>query len=516
MVTVRLPRTLARTAAALVALALAVPAPARGNGWEHGAIPFEALVGALAFEQPETRRRAAESLGHRGQREAVGPLLDRLNLPEPDPHVRGAIYVALGRLGGARSVPALVRCLDRESREELRSDCTLALGMLGEAGALPRLLRALRDDPSFLVRSRAVEALGAFREPAAVAALTALVTRDGRSQLRLRALRALGRTGAEAAVKPVLAALAGARSDAERIAAVEALTVLAPRDAVPPLTALLEETRNAELRARITVALGAIRNGDAQPALVQLLADESPAVRYFAVESLRVIGRPDAAIPLTALSLEMGRRLRGQPVSALLADTDRVLGDLSAQEAVVRALTALDAAAGLDALMLAAEARPVAPDSAEALRLAEGLFEVRRAALVGLGYTRSPRAAALLAGRHGLGDRDFRLRASAARSLGVLGFADAAARVTAALGDSAAEVRWTAAAVLGRLGRRSAVEPLLRRLADPSAEVRREAALSLGYLGDGRAAAPLRALARKDERESVRAAATFAATLLAR
>lgn len=503
-------------AAALVTLALSLPVPALGNGWEHGAIPFEALLRALGFENPETWRRAAESLGHRGQKEAVGPLLDRLRLPEPNPHVRSAVYLALGRLGDARAVAALTRCLDTESREELRGDCALALGLLRAAGAVPRLLEALRDDPSSLVRSRAVDALGSFGEPAAVAALTSLVTADSQPQLRLRAVQALGRTGAAAAAKPVLTVLGRARDDAERGAAVEALTVLKPRDAARPLAALLEATGDPELRARIVVALGAIRDGDTLPSLVRALGDGSQAVRYFAVEGLRAIGRPGAAAPLTALSLEISRRLRARSVASLVADADRVIGDLSVQEAALRALAELNAAAGLPALLLAAESRAVPPDSAEALRMREGFFEVRRTALVGLGYTRSPRAVALLAGRHGADDPDFRLRASAVRALGVLGAPGAAARVTAALGDPAAEVRWTAAAVLGRLGQRAAVDPLLRRLADPHAEVRREAALSLGYLGDPRAAGALRALARRDERESVREAAAYAATLVTR
>jgi HEAT repeat protein len=167
-------------------------------------------------------------------------------------------------------------------------------------------------------------------------------------------------------------------------------------------------------------------------------------------------------------------------------------------------------------LLAAAASRDVPRDSAEGLRLAEGFFEVRRSALVGLGYTRAQRAASFLGGRAGIGDGDFRLRAAAVRSLGVLGFPESFDRVKAALSDPSAEVRWTAGTVLGRLGWRGAVPGLLRRLADDHAEVRRQSALSLGYLGDRKAVGPLQSLARSDEREAVREAAAYAARLLTR
>ena len=77
---------------------------------------------------PGVRKRAAHSLGHRGQREAVPHLLTALAMPEPDHGVRGRIYLALGQLKDPSARPVLLRCLDRESREELRGDCASALG----------------------------------------------------------------------------------------------------------------------------------------------------------------------------------------------------------------------------------------------------------------------------------------------------------------------------------------------------------------------------------------------------
>ncbi len=485
-----------------------------GNGWEHGAIPFEALVKALEFESPGMRMRAAQSLGIRGQPEAVEPLLRRFDKPEENPLVRSALYVALGNLKDPRGIPVLTACLDGETREELRSDCVTALGVLGDESTLPHLLTARREESSFLVKSRVVGALGGFSEEAAVQTLAALVTGDGNRNLRQRAIRALGGTESQAAVKPLLKALAGSRSDNERLLIVRALTKLRSSKATKPLTKLLHNTEDPQLRTQIVIALGTIRDGDTYPILIEMLTDEVPAVRYFAVKSLRNQGRREAAIPIGRLSLKISRRLEQHSTQELLADPVAVLADLSFQVAALQAITELDASKGLQALLHAARPRSVPRDSAAALKLAKNFYRQRRAALNGLGYSRSREAAAFLAGRQGIGDPDFRLRAVAVRSLGVLGFSDTSEKVIFSLDDPVAEVRWTAALVLGRLGVLNAVKPLMKRLSDINSEVRKQSALSLGYLADRRAYDELSRLATDDENKNVRIAAAYSLQLL--
>ncbi|MEX2008583.1 MAG: HEAT repeat domain-containing protein, partial [Dongiaceae bacterium] len=184
-----------RRARVLAAAALVVgvaASSALGNGWEHHAIPLPALLAALDGADDELRAQAALSLGVRQEPAAVEPLLRLLDRPEDSPGVRGPVYQALGRIGDARAVPALLGALDAEDREELRAEAVQALGAIGDAAVLPRLLAALDGDPSLIVRTRAIDALGNFAAPAAVEALAALAL-DGKSQsVRLRAVRALG------------------------------------------------------------------------------------------------------------------------------------------------------------------------------------------------------------------------------------------------------------------------------------------------------------------------------------
>jgi HEAT repeat protein len=503
-------RRSAALAAVLLVLCLLVPTAARANGWEHAAIPFKALIRGLGEEAAETRARAAESLGFRGQVEAVAFLLKALRAPESDHAVRRALYTALGRLGDRAAVPDLHACLDKESREEMRGACVQALAAIGDPESLPMLLRALQEDRHPLIQARLVTALGRFPQPASIRTLTALLTGDSEPAVRLAAIRSLGETGAESALEPLLAALASADAD-ERAIVVEALGRLGHRGATEPLTKLLDRSEEPALRSRIVIALAALRDGGAYPVLVGLLADEVPAVRFYAVRGLRELGQPEAAGPLVSLYQDLAVPLETPETIEGLA---RLLAAISLQVEVLRALTELDPAKGLPAFLDAAGGSAPPRNSQTALRIAEALYERRRVALYGLGYTGSPEAGALLAGPAGLDDEDPRLRATAVRSLGVLGLGDAVGQVLPMLEDEAAEVRWTAAMVLGRLADSAAAAPLAARLSDRHGEVRRQAALALGYLGDTRMRETLLELADDDPSQRVREAASFAAGVL--
>jgi HEAT repeat protein len=504
---------------AVIALSLLLPlilitTRSYGNGWEHGAIPFEALVKALGFESPEMRIRAAHSLGARGQPEAVKPLLKCLAKPEKNPLVRSALYTALGELGAGSGIPALTACLVEETREELRSDCVTALGMIGQESTLPILLNVLKNDSSFLVQSSAVEALGNFSEEPAVQSLTSLVNGHGNRTLLYRAIRSLGRTGSPAAVKPLLKALSESTGNRERLLVVSAITNLRSTEAAGPLTALLNKTDDPQLRTQIVIALGAIKDGDTYATLIEMLQDNVSAVRYFAVKSLHEQGRREAVTPINDLSLVILGRLEQRSDRELLSEPVAALADLSFQAAALKAITDLDAPKGLPALLRAAQPRPIPRESATALKLADGIYRQRRAALYGLGYTGSQKAALFLAGEAGIADPDFRLRAVAVRSIGVLGFSDAVDLVIHRLNDPAAEVRWTAATVLGRLHDPKAVKPLIGRLSDINSEVRVQAALSLGYLDDPLAIDKLKRLTKEDQNQKVRTAAAYSLQIL--
>ena len=112
-----------------------------------------------------------------------------------------------------------------------------------------------------------------------------------------------------------------------------------------------------------------------------------------------------------------------------------------------------------------------------------------------------------------LHDGDPRVRALAARLIGLLDWTPAAGDLVALLGDDDAATRVEAAASLGRLGTENATEPLLARLSDASPDARVAAAEALGRLGDPDSCAGL-AAALEDPRHEVRAAAASALVAL--
>lgn len=244
--------------------------------------------------------------------------------------------------------------MSEESREELRGDCAISLGTIGEASTILHQTKALPEDASLLVQSRAVDALGGFKDKTAVQALVRVINpADSRSMVQ-RAIRALGRTESQAAVDPLLQALSAWQTDNDRLLVVSALTTLKPVEAAKPLNDLLHQTEDPQLRTRIVIALGAIRDRDSYPVLMKMLKDKVPAVRYYGIKSLHDLGRQEAAIPISNLSLEISRRFEKYSIEELQTDNESVLAELDIQVIALQAITDLDAPRGLQAMLSAA------------------------------------------------------------------------------------------------------------------------------------------------------------------
>jgi HEAT repeat protein len=517
-------------------LLVATPA-VQANGWEHGAVPYEALVAGLAAADAATRGQAAASLGYRKEARAAAPLLAALARPEPEPAVREALYLALGGLGpaaAARTEPTLRGCPQRETRAELLAACVQALGELGTPGALAVLRGLLAGDAPVLVKARAVDALGRFDDAQAVATLAALAApagavTGGTAALRPRALVALGRTGRADAAPVLLRALAATADEDETVLVARALAQLAQPATAAALAARLETAREPRLRYELTTAIAAAQGEGLVPVLQRQLDDATPAVRLAAVEGLRRRGDRAAvpalerlalreldALDLARAGLAVDSRAtpgkRDGPGAPGPGDTLDIVARCSLAAAALAALHELDAPAGRDVLLRAARVPPARDDDLPAA--AHAVYQLRRVAWYGLGYTRSADAVRWLASAAALRDPDPRLRAVALRSLGVLEARAELAHHASMLRDPDAEVRWTAAEVLGLAHVRAAAPALVRTLADPHALVRKAAADSLGWLRHAGARRALAERAQGDADERVRSAAILALSLV--
>jgi len=110
-------------------------------------------------------------------RTADGRQIERLfAILEGDDHVlRAAAVDALGWLGDARAVPALIAIVGQPAdHEAVREVAAEALGKLGQTDAVPHLIAALTD-PNEWVRRAAAVALGALGDTRAVEPLSALL-----------------------------------------------------------------------------------------------------------------------------------------------------------------------------------------------------------------------------------------------------------------------------------------------------------------------------------------------------
>jgi HEAT repeat protein len=261
---------------------------------------------------------------------AVVPILVDA-MKDPSPVARGGAAQALGMIGDARAVPAIVAVLANDKETYVRLEAVGALGNFDEPVAIEALIRALNQDADARVRAEAARSLGGIGNPATGAALAHALAGDAEGQVRNLAAEALGKVGDTNAVPALIATLNDPYEDA-RVLAAFALADLRDRRAVP---ALMAATKGGADRVRSAAlwALGSLGDRQAVPAILKAADDNSPDVRENALITLGRIGGPEALPRLaSALRSTNARDRRGAA---------RGLGRLGGPEVVPLLLAAL-------------------------------------------------------------------------------------------------------------------------------------------------------------------------------
>jgi HEAT repeat protein len=428
----------------------------------HEAAPaIPALVKLLADSDPVTVTQAAAAIGHVREDDerseipgadqeryaaAVDPLVT--TLMHPDPRARRAAARALRELETSRAdLLAAVRSqlADAEPAAVLPALHTLA-DM--EEDAVPFLIEALADPKSRYWAEVVLAEIG----PEAAAAVEPLAKIAGDSLIedKVQSILALAAIGEPAIVAtPQIVAALGSPDASLRYVAAYALGKLRAKDA----DAALEEAAGSDdqflaslatwARAMIHPDDAALR-GQAVDRLDDELTDDSPRLRQAAIQGLS---------GLAASLDEPSRRELAAKLIGSLSDPIPSVG-LAAGGALIRL--------GGDAVGALSEALAV-PDKRNAAM--EILAELDAAAL--------PALEAMIAG---LSDEDPSYRGNAAMAIAALGPAAKAAvpALEKLLGDEAAspESRYPAAYALGSIGPEAvAVEPLLRKLSESGDEM---------------------------------------------
>jgi HEAT repeat protein len=488
-------------------------------GWLDGPAVQRTLARLLG--QPAVRKAVIEALVRHGTR-VTALLIEQLDAA--DLETRQAAAVALGRIGDARAVPALVRGLTDDP--ELVIAAAGALGSIGDRRAFEALL-GLVGHPAAAVRQAVVGALNSLGHPDLEARTLALLD-DPDPHVRESAVKIAGYFGYPACADALLERCHDADERVRR-AAIEHLPYLDDARVIAALAGAMRADA-AGTRAAAARALGQVDPAPALPHLLAALDDPDAWVRYFATRSIGQHAHPealdavarlageDAAGQVRIAALETIGRIGGAPALALLmpyaeaedADVARaalaalgMIGHPDALRLLETASRAPQAARRIDAVRALAQsgADEVIP-ILQHVALAETEPEVLQAAIDALAQVATEAAVAALVA----------LTAEPARREAVVA---ALARlgeqrvewVGRGIEHANADVRGAVVDALARMKRPRATERLSAALSDPEASVRLAAALALGQLGSRYSERQLALLARSDPDLRVRRAA---------
>lgn len=260
-------------------------------GWLEGVAVERALTRLLGHR--DARGEVLEALVRHGPR-VTDLLIEQLG--SEDLEVRKAAAVALGRIGDARAVPALIEVF--EDDPELTLAAADALAKIGDPRAFESLLARV-GDTSAAVRQSVIGALNSLGSPEMPARVLPLLS-DADPNVRESAVRIAGYFGyAECA--DLLLERCLDEDERVRRAAVEHLPYLEDERAAPALVrALRHET--PKVRAAAASAMAQAEGKEVSTHLINALADEDSWVRYFAARSLSRLSAKESAEALAKLA----------------------------------------------------------------------------------------------------------------------------------------------------------------------------------------------------------------------
>ncbi len=276
------------------------------------------LAAALILSAPGGRAHAADAGTLRGiheleDRRSLGDGRLATLLKDRDAGIRAAAARAMGRIGYAEGVPALLAALE-DGDGEVRREAAFALGLLGDAAARDGVRRIAGSNAPVPLRAEAIRTLGRLRgEGAAEAVLPFLA--DPEPALRAEAAVALAATADSVAavnLRPLLAD----PDPAVRASAAWAAGRLKARDLAEPVRALLADA-SPDVRLAASKAVGDIEDAGAIAALEKLLADPDWRVRANVAAALGRTKSLDAIPGLGVLGKDANVHVRAAVAAAL-------------------------------------------------------------------------------------------------------------------------------------------------------------------------------------------------------
>jgi HEAT repeat protein len=248
-----------------------------------GRVSQGALIAALEGDDPTARLHAAWALGGLGGAATVEALLHALKAHGTDEALLGAVFASLAELADRRAVPQL-RAWLAEAGESRHVPAVLkAIGASGDRSALYEVAPYLRkEDPE--LRLRAAEAMVRLLDKRGWPVLFEILRgEDATGDSMVAAMRDLGD------LTSALSAFVGDDQYQLRREAAEVLGTLGDAQAVGPLA---EATRdiNPWVRGAAAYALGRLGDKRALKPLIASTQDSSGWVRQCALRALGLLG----------------------------------------------------------------------------------------------------------------------------------------------------------------------------------------------------------------------------------
>ena len=403
----------------------------------------------------------------------------------------------LGRVGGAKAVPALLETIEatRTEDSDVREVSLRALARIADPGAVEPLIRALATAEAWLA-PRIADILTRHGD-LAVDPLIAVLDDSSGPPARAWAANVLGEVRAQRAFPSLVRSLADPQ-DEVRAKAATALGRLGDRRALGYLLEHLLTDPAPFVRVRIASALGQFGGPEVIDRLVRALGDPAWWVRLRSVEALEQIGSGAEGPLLVALDdPDSEIRVRAAVALERLRVPDHLVRMIESDDRATDASNTLVkfASSGTHEF-LAHLARHPSPPVREAVVIAAHRAE--RADLVN----------ELI--QIALGDAEAPLRALAFSALRSMGLREALPPALTGLSDPDRRVRAAAVGIVGDLGDPEVVALLQSQATDPDPTVRVAAARALGAIGTAGAQSTIRRLL-SDRSPMVREAAVQAA-----
>lgn len=206
------------------------------------------LIRYLDSKNPLIRRFASSILGERREKDAVLPLIEKLN--DNDIGVILSAIIALGDIGDKKATEPLTKMLKDESPffYFIRLNTADTLAKIGDRRAVPQLIEAIKEDDLLLMRST-IEALLTIDPESTVNPLIEILN-DEKALFKDLAAEFLGIIKDKKAVKPLIKILDD--SDIEvKICAVQALGKIENDESLFPVIKLYMKTDNDILKKNI-------------------------------------------------------------------------------------------------------------------------------------------------------------------------------------------------------------------------------------------------------------------------